>query len=285
MPPDLTSVLRTELEARGRFEEACGPNVSDKDLIGGEEVEEALLHFIHRFKTSSARTQYVTMSPCGTFKEVSANFLEFLFDGKVSILDIPCGSGGGLLGLLCTVSELRRQGKRPHLPVDLTIISGDISKESMRIHESMLKGLRPALESVGIRVQTKYYDWDVCDPFSSSRLVDKWLQQCPNDDEYLIFVSAFSGFAGDHLEIVQRAIDQIMSRFYDKICLLAWIEPGMRVSTKTLKRLTEWVFKWFSSYFPLKSSVAEKEYFFKHPFLDEKIRGHAQVRLFRKEVR
>jgi len=280
MPPKLSCSLRDELTHRGLFDEACGPNPTDKELIGGEGTEDAVKHFTHRFKTSSARVQYLVLSPCGTFAPVSSDMLSFMLDGKVSVLDIPCGSGGGLLGYLGAVAELRQQGLAPHTPVELTVLAGDISIDARVIHEAMLTRLAPSFSSVGIRLSWHYSAWDVTNVFSTSRLVDQWFDVCPNDEEYMVFVSAFSGFADTNREIVLNAFHSIVGRFHSKPCLMIWVEPAMKLSTRVLKWIGEWFTHWFGSGGVEREATETKEFFFKHPFTDERIRSHVQVRSF-----
>jgi hypothetical protein len=100
MPPFLQQVWRDELKSRNLYERACDNNPSNKEVFGGETAEETLSHFADRFKTSSARVAYVLLSPGGEFSPIPCNLLASLFDGPLAVLDIPCGSGGGLHGLL-----------------------------------------------------------------------------------------------------------------------------------------------------------------------------------------
>lgn len=112
MPPTLATELRAELEARDLFSEACDPNPADNSVVGGEDAAGALQHFARKFVLSSARVQFVALGPGGHFEPISTDLRAFFQDGRVTILDIACGSGGGLLGLLGTMAELRLAGTR-----------------------------------------------------------------------------------------------------------------------------------------------------------------------------
>src|SRR4051812_1101081 len=103
MPAWYADALRAELEHRNLFESACGPKPTAQ-IIGGQNPEDATEHFAHLFKTSSARVQYVMLNPTSCFQAIACDIWSFLLDGNVTILDIPSGSGGGLLGLLCTLA-------------------------------------------------------------------------------------------------------------------------------------------------------------------------------------
>src|SRR5436309_1707091 len=93
LPACLVDALRAELQARGLYRRACEEK-PDKSILGGENAEDAIAHFTFLFKTSAARVEFVMLNPNGAFEPVSNNLLACLFDGKISILDIPCGSGG-----------------------------------------------------------------------------------------------------------------------------------------------------------------------------------------------
>src|SRR5262249_48845944 len=156
------------------FDDACGPSPADKDLIGGHDAVDAQNHFVHRFTTSSARVEFVVLNAGKNFDRTSIDLLSVFTDGRLSILDIPCGSGGGLFGLLCTMAELRRQFAQPKLPLDLHVHSADISPHAMEIHRSLLQRVRGHLAEAGIRLTAEYSAWDVTNDFSTARLMDAW---------------------------------------------------------------------------------------------------------------
>jgi SAM-dependent methyltransferase len=278
MPPALSDSLSQELKARDVFHEACGPSPRDGDLIGGREDEVALKHFTHRFTTSSARVEYVVLNPHRHFDPTSADLLTFFQDGRVSVLDIPCGSGGGLLGMLCSLGELRRHHALPRLPVDLHVLGADISPGAMAIHKAMLGRLKPGLTDVGIRVIEGYSEWDVTDDYSTSRLMDTWLRQAGVCEAYLVFVSAFGGFAQDHLPNVQTAIRDILVRFHDdRQLLVAWIEPAMKANRKWFPPLTEMLYRLFRGRGETRGHSTEVQFRWRHPFTEESIPGSVQV--------
>jgi methylase of polypeptide subunit release factors len=108
--------------------------------------------------------------------------LSFFQDGRVSILDLPCGSGGGLFGLLCTIAELRRQFAQARLPVDVHVHAADISPTAMEIHREILKEVEASLGEVGIRLYLTYsaisrWRWLTrrWKPSSGSDIFDMWM--------------------------------------------------------------------------------------------------------------
>lgn len=285
MPACLAEALRAELVARGLLDEACGPHIPDKELFGGKDDRETIKHFTHRFKTSAARVQFVVLNPNGTFEPLATDLRACLLDGKVAILDAPCGSGGGLLGLLATLAELRVQGCLPRLPLDVGILGGDCSEEARLLHACMLQRLRPHFDAVGVRMCWQHSDWDVTNPFSTSALMDQWFRFCPGCEEYLVFVSAFSGFAARHTDPVLQAVRDMAVRFHDKMFLIAWIEPITNESRRLLPRLWEALAKLFSWSTRGKGDDLMEEFSYLHPFTEEVITGRARVLPFEKVSR
>jgi SAM-dependent methyltransferase len=278
MPPALVGPLRDELTERGLFEETCGPARSEKELIGGEGVEDARKHFAHRFTTSSARVEFVVLGPGKNFEPTSTDLLSFFKDGRVTVLDLPCGSGGGLFGMLCTIAELRSRHALPRLPVDLHVHAADISPEAMAIHRAMLARVRAPLADVGIRLTEEYSEWDVTDDYSTARLMDTWLTRSSGCEAYLVFVSAFGGFAQDHFTSVQTAIRDILVRFHDdRQILVVWIEPAMRANTRWFPKLTELFTRLFRGRGEARGHGPEVKFQWRHPFTAASISGSVQL--------
>src|SRR5262245_31954938 len=90
--PQLVAVLREVLVTKGRLDEAAGPNISEREIQRGTMAEVSLKHFVHRFKTSAARLEYVLLDPMGTFRKTSQQLSISLTDGVIALLDAPCGS-------------------------------------------------------------------------------------------------------------------------------------------------------------------------------------------------
>lgn len=161
LPPALVDALRVELQGRALYEEACVEDKPDPELAGGKDTEDPIWHFTHRFKTSAARVEFVALNPNGTFEPLATDLLACLLDGSVAILDIPCGSGGGLLGLLLTLVELRHHAAIPRLPLEIRLLAADISAEARAIHEAMIRRVQGILIESGINFIWEYMDWDL----------------------------------------------------------------------------------------------------------------------------
>src|SRR5207244_3683691 len=215
LPPALVGALREELQGRALYAEACVEDKPDSELFGGKDAEAALSHFTHRFKTSAARVEFVALNPNGTFEPLATALFACFLDGSVAILDIPCGSGGGLFGLLLTLVELRRHATIARLPLEIRLLAADISAEARAIHEAMLLRIEEVLKESGINITSEYMEWNVTDPFSTAALMDRWLAFASASEEYLVFISAFSGFAASNAEAIAQAVRDITVRLHN----------------------------------------------------------------------
>jgi hypothetical protein len=279
LPTTLVEAYRQELSARQLLEEAAEPRSSDKELFDGKDSEDAVKHFTRRFKTSAARVQFVAIDPSGTFRPVSAALLAALFDGPMAILDIPCGSGGGLFGLLDTVAELRRSGTLPRTPTSIQILAADKLEDARVLHQAMYSRLAPSLLAVGVRSSVAYRHWDVTDDLSTAELMTAWRQQADRAEVYLVFVSAFSGFAakGQNSEKVLQAFRDIALRLHDRHFLIVWIEPMINESKRFLPRLVTWFTGLYKSRPVATDDGMDEEFQYRHPFNDEVLTGRARV--------
>ena len=278
MPPFLCAELRAELTARERIEEACDPNSPDSEVVGGEQADVALQHFARRFVLSSARVQFVTLGQGKHFEPISTDLRSFLHDGRVTVLDLACGSGGGLLGLLCTIAELRRREAHARLPVELHVLAADISPTAREIHECMLKRVSKTLADVGIRMTYTHMDWDAADGYSTARLMDAWFAQAGNSEAFLVFVSAFGAFTQKNMPVVRTALRDILVRFHDdKQLLVSWIEPSMGGMGKWYTPLLEMFIGLFTGRGSATGHDTEVKFDWRHPFTDAPITGSAKL--------
>jgi hypothetical protein len=282
IPPALVDPLRDELKGRALYEEACVEDKPDNELFGGKDAEAALPHFTHRFKASAARVEFVALNPNGTFEPLATDLLACLLDGSVAILDIPCGSGGGLLGLLLTFVELRRHEAVPRLPLEIRLLAADISAEARAIHEAMLRRVQGALAELGISVAWEYMAWDVTDPFSTTALMDRWLAFAPASEEYLVFISAFSGFAASNADVVLQGVRDITVRLHNKTFLLAWIEPIMKKSERLFEKVLGFLTGLFRGRPVTGCQPLGEEFKYRHPFTEQVLPGRARVVRFEK---
>ena len=249
LPPNLIRIYKDALLSRNLFVDACGPSPEESDIIGGDSDSATIKYFTHRFATSAVRLEYLVLNPIKQFDKIASDLLTSLTDGKITILDIPCGSGAGILSLLGTIAELRSQRCIVQLPVSICITGGDYSNNALEIYNSLLPELNVWVQQYGINISWNTHDWDATRPDSTAQLIDNWFNSASGEEEYLVLINAFSGAGNRDFDSIQRSIQHITERLYNKSCTIVWVEPSWGESQslfKKLKKLFEKI-SWFPS--------------------------------------
>lgn len=216
----------------------------NKQIYGGESVESTDEHFALRFAASVVRLQNVILDTQAKFDRIPSDIITMFSSHKLSMLDIPCGTGAGGLGLLSIIHELRIAGILPTLPLTVQIVAGDVSEHAMEIYEKQMDALRPVLKTTGIIVDLALYQWNAIDLLSTSRLCEKWEQTGFEADEAFVLATNFSGAGTQLLEQFKESFRHICARAATKTATVLWIEPGtsggltfLEKSSKYLKSL------------------------------------------------
>ncbi len=225
VPPHLGAAYEAELTARGLLDKAKAKSPSD--VIGGASKDESELHFTFRFSASAVRGENSILDPVDQLGEIPSDLLATFQDGKISCLDVAAGTGGGTLGLLLCVQRLRELGIVASAPLEVRILAGDISEFALDIYRSLLDRLRPALESVGIRVQATFQVWDIKAAAQVAGIVDQWFGLQPDAEEHLVLVSAITGAGKELLDASRRTFQHIGERLAQRKSTILWIEPNM----------------------------------------------------------
>ncbi|QDU09645.1 hypothetical protein V202x_30210 [Gimesia aquarii] len=274
IPPRVVCDYRCELDALGRYENASGQ--SPKNLIGGIDEQATHDHFTWRFGASCVRTEYLMLDPRGLLAPVSTDILKCFSEGRIAVLDIPCGTGPGILGFLGLVAELRVRGCLPKQPLEVVITAGDISESARQLYDSMLNKAKPWLKHEGVRVKWKTYSWDAGDEPSTAELVDNWFSESPNFEEHVVLTAAFSGEAANNFETFERSFNHVASRLYNKCGTIIWVEPKMNDANKLLSKLTNMFKSIFPKWFGIEPELEDK-YKWQHPFREDQLNGSLVV--------
>jgi hypothetical protein len=278
--PQLVAALRDELVAKGRLAEAAGPNIRERDIQQGTTAEVSLKHFVYRFQSSAARLEYVLLDPSGIFRKTSLQLSISLSDGVVALLDVPCGSGGGLFGLICSLAELRATGHLQCLPLDLCVLAADVCPTARDIHRAMVERLIDPLAKTGIRLRCEYESWDVRNRFSTTELMDRFAALFPDVEDTVILVSAFSEFASqseENCDRVLEAITDIIKATHKRQPALAWVEPATNKATGLLSKIWNLLTSLVGRHEAILPDGIAREFTIQHPFKADLIPGRAQV--------
>jgi len=265
IPNDLCRIYEEYLHAIGKYEEARDTHVKNSELIGGASEEATIQYFTHRFLNSSVHVEYLVLDPRQEHGEISSDLLVSLSDGLVKVLDIPCGSGAGILSLFLTICELRSQGCCPKLPINVDITAGDVSNAALKIYNNILSEIVPICKRQGIEINWETHYWNAAELNTSAELTDHWFKQTNEIGEYIVLISLFSGYASENPSELQRSLEFISARLYNKKSTILCIEPKWSASHKYFSNITnlfEKVIKWFNL---ANSNVEHSEFKWFHP--------------------
>lgn len=237
MPRALAKIYTEYLKHLGRHHEALDQGPDDTALIGGASDEATLAHFTHRFAVSAVRLEYLVLDPHDVFGEVPSDLLVTLSDGCIAVLDVPCGTGAGMLGLLGTLAELRAQQAGASLPLTLHITAGDVAPKALDIYQSLLSRAAPWLRSQGIQVHWDIAHWDAEQPNTTAALIDRWFRMAEGAEEYVVLIAALSGAGAGLYTKFERSFQHITERLHDKRCAILWVEPCSNQSRSFFQKI------------------------------------------------
>lgn len=246
IPENLADDYVQELHAIGHYEDACKKETSSS--TGGADLERTYNAFVDRFCASVCRSAYLVLDNEQRLKPVSDELIARLGDGRLAILDVPCGSGAGLLGLLSLIVSLRVNGSLPRLPLTIHVTAGDFSGAARSLYENVLSRAVPWLEEQGIRINWTTHGWDASDQFSTSAIVDQWLNNSPGCEDFVVLVAAFSDAAANNFNKFERTFQHITERIHNRSSAFVWIEPNWKKTSKffdALERHFNNITNWF----------------------------------------
>jgi hypothetical protein len=277
LPQLLVRDYEEELKHIGRFTDAC--REAPRGDIGGVSERETYDHFAYRFPASAVRTEFLMLDPKDCFHAVSQSLLNSFSDGRISILDVPCGAGASILGFLDLLAYLRSKQILCRLPVDLKITAGDYSQYARDLYDRMLTRAKPRLEQQGIRIEWQCVEWNAEMQSTTAALVDKWFQQGSDSEEWIVLVAAFSGEAMKDSNIAEafaKNFEHIAARLYDRYGFLLWIEPCSNDAESWLKKVIK-MFQGLLDIWGNSDGVLEHSFSWQHPFRPVTPTGRVRV--------
>ena len=280
LPVSVINDYENQLVAIDRYQDACGQ--SPQGEIGGISEEATLEHFVHRFAASAARTEFLLLDPREEFGDISPDLIKSLTDGVISILDIPCGAGAGLLGFLGLIHELRNSGSLKLLPLNISVTAGDCSPLARQFYNEMLTAASPWLDDQGIRLSWQCHDWDAKQESSTAALVDAWFLQSPKSEEWLVLIAAISGALGSEVEkpnlaTNSRFFQHICSRMHDRFGGIYWVEPDTNQSNWLLSKMASSVLNSIATVFRQRHHEKRVQFNWQHPLKTNVFSGRIQV--------
>ena len=245
LPPDLIRAWLALLERHGLRVLAEQQDASG-GCVGGISRDATNKHFARRFTGSSARVQLAILDPESHMPHIADAFAQIFAGGRVAVADLPCGSGAAVLTILTVLAELRRQGRVPREPLDLTVIGGEISEDARGYAAESLNEVREALEAQAIHVQSVLLPWDVCDNISNTDLIRQLTLLCNNCSARMLVLANFSGFlqSQGNWSNAKPQLDELFRHSRDERSSVIWIEPQtqkvLRNDGGLFRRIINW---------------------------------------------
>ena len=231
----LVEVYKNKLISLSMLEHAKNATEDGNGATGGLTEEETHKHFAERFLTSSARVQFITINPRGEFDRVSKDLQTTFLSGNISVLDIPAGTGAGILSLLCNIAELRMCSHLPRLPLHIYLTGGDYSASALMIYNELLDDIKVHLANQLIYIHYQVIEWDAQDVPSTNILLDSWFSQATDTEEYYILVPAFSGVGSSIYKRFEDSFKLIQWRVSNLPVTITFIEPQMKSANIFIK--------------------------------------------------
>lgn len=218
----------------------------------------------------------MVLNPENLLGEISSDILKTFSGGRIAVLDIPCGTGGGILGLLAIFAFLRKAKLVGCLPLDVAITAGDYSHHALDLYNRMLRNALSWLDEQGIRASWHTEDWDAADLETTARIVDRWFAHTADCEEHLVLVAAFSGDASKHFDQFSSSFEQVRSRLYNHVATMLWIEPQSTAGDSFFAQVRRLFAKTVGKWFELNDGL-QADFLWQHPFNDLQPRGKVQV--------
>lgn len=248
LAPSLVTAYTTLLDRHGLRTLAMQTPPPDGP-VGGVSKEETDKHLAWGFPGSAARVQLAVLDPKGHVPHIADAFTRLLAGNKVAIADVPCGSGAAVLSILATLAELRKHDRVPREPLELVIVTGEISEFARRYAAEGFGELRRTLEEQAIWIEPVFLHWDVCDKLSNTDLIREITIRSRECGARLLVVANFSGFLqrAGKLSAAQPQLEELFRHVRAEQCSVIWIEPQWKDVTKVdggmFSRLRDWLIR------------------------------------------
>jgi hypothetical protein len=188
-----------------------------------------------------------------------------LHQGKLALIDLPCGPGTTTLSLLSAVEQMRKEGYWIGFDLEVHILALDISYHAIEHFQKLLKLCERKFREQQITIIFDSEVVDIEDKTLVSGTINDWIDSKKNEvDNILVIASAFSGYARqsrDKQDHVFEAFDYIKKRLIsgmNQSRFLIWIETNSKSGIK--------FFDWLAQKLGLRSSESESRYKLFNPF-------------------
>lgn len=267
VPPIITSAYIPILDRYGLTQTAKERPEIAIGSIGGSTQEETYSHFATQFLNSCVRIGRIVVDQSGVFIRQRKRIQQVFSTGKVSILDLPCGTGAGTIGLVSYLVELRRSDQIPKTPLDIFILGADYSNSALVLYKEMWNEVAIRARHVGIDVTYSTITCDLSAGHQVSKLIDQWIGASGIQNDWFILISNFSGVLKHKVQRdkFERSFSTMTDRLASRPFTLLWVEPKF----SAIPDISRWFRRIYSSIKEFVSISSEQgasdEYYFSCP--------------------
>lgn len=233
IPPCLALAYERVIDRHG-LRELSRSRRSNDAPIGGKSKERTEQHFAQQYDGSVARVQLAISDPKNELHDISDVIIKALSGNRITLTDAPCGAGAAAFSFLSTIAELRAQSILPRESLEVILLGAELSPHARILAKELLTELLPTLESQGIFVDARFFEWDATCDVSTADLVKKMILASDLHPNNIVVVANFSGYLSNSGKI-KTAMPQLRDLFLHgsgKGNIAIWIEPNMKkVST------------------------------------------------------
>lgn len=246
LPGLLIEKWKSLLEQNGLSELA--KREADEGFIGGVSEEDTNKHLAWRYNGSCGRVILSLLDPKNSLSKVSDAYAEIFAGQKVFLADLPSGSGAAVVSILTTLADLRKNNILPRIPLEISIVAGEISPSARGYMTQQLNDLTSPLKEQAIDIEYEVLDWNVLELINTADLIRQITLKSQDCDARLLVVSNFSGFleSSGNWKKAQKQFSDIFIHSRDKLSAAIWIEPQ---TNKVIKGFYPRVIKWFKELF------------------------------------
>lgn len=235
---------------------------AEKGFIGGITKDETDKHLAWRYNGSCGRVILSLLDPNNKLSKVSDAYSEVFAGRKVFLADLPSGSGAAVVSILTTLAELRHHNILPRMPLDISIVAGEISEFARGYLEQQLDELVIPLKEQAINIEYTILNWNVLDRINNADLIRQITLKSQNCDSRLMVICNFSGLleGNSKWKEAEKQFSELFIHSRDKLSAAIWIEPQKsNVLNQFFPRIGSWFKQLFKPILTLVSGEVKEQ--------------------------
>ncbi len=231
LPISLMDAYHKRLSDEGLGHASSVRRTAGRGATGGQTSQETVAHLAERFTAGSGRAQYLFEDPDRLRARPSYLLRAVLSDGRVTVVDLGCGTGAMSLGLLSALAATRRRRALPRFPLSVRMVLVDFAPKALDIYRRSLDDLRDELASQGIEVtSTNELQADLFSVDEDRARIRAAVDVAAVDaDATIVLVGALSDALRQRADPLRDTpVNDLLLHLAakDRAAVAVWVEPG-----------------------------------------------------------